>query len=52
MPQMMPMNWTLLYSLFILIFLLFNFMNYYSLYLINNNKSLKMMKIPNMTWKW
>nr|UPX88678.1 ATP synthase F0 subunit 8 [Loricera pilicornis] len=53
MPQMAPMNWLLLYFLFSMIFLLFNFMNYY-LFLIYNKKNLMKTKflIKNLTWKW
>nr|YP_009694374.1 ATP synthase F0 subunit 8 [Carabus granulatus]QEI26034.1 ATP synthase F0 subunit 8 [Carabus granulatus] len=54
MPQMAPMNWLFLYFMFTIIFLMFNFLNYY-LYLIKNtnNYTLKnnyMKKILN--WKW
>nr|YP_010414110.1 ATP synthase F0 subunit 8 [Omophron limbatum]URQ84652.1 ATP synthase F0 subunit 8 [Omophron limbatum] len=52
MPQMAPMNWMFLYLMFSLIFLLFNFMNYY-LFMIKNNKTNinKIMKFYN-NWKW
>nr|YP_010947054.1 ATP synthase F0 subunit 8 [Ergaula nepalensis]WGO57863.1 ATP synthase F0 subunit 8 [Ergaula nepalensis] len=52
MPQMMPMNWTTLYFMFILTLMLFSFMNYYLYSPINLNKTLKSMKINNMNWKW
>nr|WLG71237.1 ATP synthase F0 subunit 8 [Rhithrodytes pantaleonii] len=52
MPQMAPMNWLILYILFSMIFLIFNFMNYYS-FLISkktNKKNFYMKKMLN--WKW
>nr|YP_010472648.1 ATP synthase F0 subunit 8 [Galerita orientalis]UVH65771.1 ATP synthase subunit 8 [Galerita orientalis] len=53
MPQMAPMNWLSLYIMFTVIFIMFNFLNYY-LYLIKNNNNNKienfMTKILN--WKW
>nr|YP_010287458.1 ATP synthase F0 subunit 8 [Ophthalmitis albosignaria]UKT61789.1 ATP synthase F0 subunit 8 [Ophthalmitis albosignaria]UNP54265.1 ATP synthase F0 subunit 8 [Ophthalmitis albosignaria] len=56
MPQMMPINWILSFFLFILIFIIFNVMNYY----IMNNKNLKnnmnnnfkLKSMNNMVWKW
>nr|YP_010719272.1 ATP synthase F0 subunit 8 [Antheraea polyphemus]WDR47335.1 ATP synthase F0 subunit 8 [Antheraea polyphemus]WDR47348.1 ATP synthase F0 subunit 8 [Antheraea polyphemus] len=54
MPQMMPINWLFSFIFFIIIFLIFNIMNYYIfnfniLKTINkfNNK-----KIKNFSWKW
>nr|YP_010729879.1 ATP synthase F0 subunit 8 [Parnassius mnemosyne]WEF74750.1 ATP synthase F0 subunit 8 [Parnassius mnemosyne] len=54
MPQMMPINWLLSFFFFIMIFILFNIMNYY-IFNINNFKNLfyfnkKIFK--NMNWKW
>nr|YP_010287484.1 ATP synthase F0 subunit 8 [Cotta incongruaria]UKT61815.1 ATP synthase F0 subunit 8 [Cotta incongruaria] len=53
MPQMMPINWILSFFIFIMIFLIFNIMNYYifknkNFYIkkYNNNKMI------NMNWKW
>nr|YP_009489624.1 ATP synthase F0 subunit 8 [Mimoides lysithous]SPP23527.1 ATP synthase F0 subunit 8 [Mimoides lysithous] len=53
MPQMMPINWILSFIMFIMIFILFNIMNYYIFNLKNNknflfNKNLK----KNFNWKW
>nr|YP_009229016.1 ATP synthase F0 subunit 8 [Blaptica dubia]ALS20323.1 ATP synthase F0 subunit 8 [Blaptica dubia]AMW91030.1 ATP synthase F0 subunit 8 [Blaptica dubia]AVN67583.1 ATP synthase F0 subunit 8 [Blaptica dubia] len=51
MPQMMPMNWLTLYMLFILMFLLFSFINYFSL--INYPALLKkQLSIKPLDWKW
>nr|YP_010287523.1 ATP synthase F0 subunit 8 [Dusungwua basinigra]UKT61854.1 ATP synthase F0 subunit 8 [Dusungwua basinigra] len=53
MPQMMPINWLLSFFFFILIFILFNMMNYYIYNIkmktsINNNKIIN----KNFFWKW
>nr|ANJ70467.1 ATP synthase F0 subunit 8 [Hydroporus obscurus] len=52
MPQMAPMNWLILYLIFSLIFILFNFLNYY-LFLINSKKNFinKILK-NSFNWKW
>nr|YP_010166650.1 ATP synthase F0 subunit 8 [Leconectes striatellus]QRV62741.1 ATP synthase F0 subunit 8 [Leconectes striatellus] len=53
MPQMAPMNWMILYMLFSVIFITFNFLNYY-MFLINkqiknnNNK----INFKSINWKW
>nr|YP_010292405.1 ATP synthase F0 subunit 8 [Gonimbrasia cytherea]ULO26169.1 ATP synthase F0 subunit 8 [Gonimbrasia cytherea] len=54
MPQMMPINWMISFIFFIIIFLIFNIMNYYifkmniftNKKLINNNFKNKFL------WKW
>nr|YP_003204828.1 ATP synthase F0 subunit 8 [Macrogyrus oblongus]ACO92541.1 ATP synthase F0 subunit 8 [Macrogyrus oblongus] len=52
MPQMAPMNWLFLYFLFTMIFLMFNFMNYY-IFMINSKiHSIMKNKINKMNWKW
>nr|YP_006460285.1 ATP synthase F0 subunit 8 [Ochlodes venata]ADI75320.1 ATP synthase F0 subunit 8 [Ochlodes venata] len=38
MPQMMPINWILSFFMFILIFIMFNILNYYIFILKTNNK--------------
>nr|AIY62052.1 ATP synthase F0 subunit 8 [Syntermes spinosus] len=51
MPQMMPMEWTMLYITFLTTFLMFNIMNYF----IQSPKKSKEMKITTtnkMNWKW
>nr|WEA76606.1 ATP synthase F0 subunit 8 [Parnassius phoebus] len=52
MPQMMPINWLLSFFFFIMIFILFNIMNYY---IFNNFKKLfyfNKKNFKNMNWKW
>nr|AXS65473.1 ATP synthase F0 subunit 8 [Nitidulidae sp. KM-2017] len=51
MPQMAPLNWLALFIYFIIIFILFNVMNYFSfLYKIKSPKTTKN-KIM-FSWKW
>nr|QRW36387.1 ATP synthase F0 subunit 8 [Nebrioporus cooperi] len=52
MPQMAPMNWISLNIFFSLMFILFNFVNYYLF--LTNSKNKKIYKINNkmMSWKW
>nr|YP_009441711.1 ATP synthase F0 subunit 8 [Amphizoa insolens]AOY39243.1 ATP synthase F0 subunit 8 [Amphizoa insolens] len=52
MPQMAPMNWLILFFLFIMIFLLFNFLNYFKFMIKNNNNLNKKFSIKNLNWKW
>nr|YP_009740475.1 ATP synthase F0 subunit 8 [Lacanobia aliena]QID03214.1 ATP synthase F0 subunit 8 [Lacanobia aliena]WBK17719.1 ATP synthase F0 subunit 8 [Jankowskia athleta] len=54
MPQMMPINWILSFFLFIMIFIIFNIMNYYILNNINNSNKFfsKMKTMNNLNWKW
>nr|WIL96419.1 ATP synthase F0 subunit 8 [Pseudomiza obliquaria] len=54
MPQMMPINWILSFILFIMIFLIFNVMNYYIMNNQNFNKKIinKSNKLNNLNWKW
>nr|QRV62605.1 ATP synthase F0 subunit 8 [Nectoboreus dolerosus] len=52
MPQMAPMNWLMLYMFFSLIFIIFNFLNYYMF--ITNNQSNKPISLNKkmLYWKW
>nr|QVM79221.1 ATP synthase F0 subunit 8 [Dorcasomus pinheyi] len=51
MPQMAPLNWLSLFLFFILIFLMFNTMNYYMfMYKIKEKLPSKMKLLYN--WKW
>nr|YP_010507210.1 ATP synthase F0 subunit 8 [Amara ovata]UXF64361.1 ATP synthase F0 subunit 8 [Amara ovata] len=53
MPQMAPMNWLFLYIMFNIIFLMFNFFNYYMFLIKNTMKSNKNNNIfKNLNWKW
>nr|YP_010538736.1 ATP synthase F0 subunit 8 [Pteroptyx tener]QTC08244.1 ATP synthase F0 subunit 8 [Pteroptyx tener]QTC08257.1 ATP synthase F0 subunit 8 [Pteroptyx tener]QTC08270.1 ATP synthase F0 subunit 8 [Pteroptyx tener]QTC08283.1 ATP synthase F0 subunit 8 [Pteroptyx tener]UYE92347.1 ATP synthase F0 subunit 8 [Pteroptyx tener] len=51
MPQMAPLSWLNLFIFFIMIFMLFNVMNYFSLIYKNNNIK-KDTKKSIITWKW
>nr|YP_009045523.1 ATP synthase F0 subunit 8 [Neptis philyra]AHA03887.1 ATP synthase F0 subunit 8 [Neptis philyra] len=54
MPQMMPINWIFSLIFFIIIFIIFNIMNYFifnyktNIIKLNNNSKLK----TNFFWKW
>nr|AFU50260.1 ATP synthase F0 subunit 8 [Spilopyra sumptuosa] len=50
MPQMAPLNWLSLFFLFISIFMLFNYLNYYLLTYNKNYYYEK--KIFKNYWKW
>nr|YP_009253532.1 ATP synthase F0 subunit 8 [Pyrgus maculatus]AKJ83276.1 ATP synthase F0 subunit 8 [Pyrgus maculatus] len=54
MPQMMPINWIISFFMFILIFILFNIMNYYIYNINNNNKNYlySNKKKLSFNWKW
>nr|QHD26834.1 ATP synthase F0 subunit 8 [Idaea effusaria] len=53
MPQMMPINWLISFFFFIMLFIIFNIMNYYMLNLNYDNKKINMNKmIKNINWKW
>nr|AVN67847.1 ATP synthase F0 subunit 8 [Polyphaga aegyptiaca] len=51
MPQMMPLNWIIMYIMFIMSLMMFNFMNFYSL---NSTKpkNNNYMMIKQKNWKW
>nr|YP_010946339.1 ATP synthase F0 subunit 8 [Anaplectoidea varia]WGO57057.1 ATP synthase F0 subunit 8 [Anaplectoidea varia] len=52
MPQMMPLNWLMLYFFFYSILMLFNFMNYFSFTpLYNKNTPIKITN-KSLHWKW
>nr|YP_009940454.1 ATP synthase F0 subunit 8 [Luciola unmunsana]YP_010538697.1 ATP synthase F0 subunit 8 [Luciola parvula]QNZ92070.1 ATP synthase F0 subunit 8 [Luciola unmunsana]UYE92308.1 ATP synthase F0 subunit 8 [Luciola parvula] len=51
MPQMAPLNWLNLFIFFLMVYMLFNTMNYFSF--IYKEKELKQNKnIKLFTWKW
>nr|YP_009350523.1 ATP synthase F0 subunit 8 [Tumulitermes recalvus]AQP27273.1 ATP synthase F0 subunit 8 [Tumulitermes recalvus] len=52
MPQMMPMEWTLLYITFMLTFLMFNIMNYFSQSPSSQSKMKEPINIHKTNWKW
>nr|ANJ70363.1 ATP synthase F0 subunit 8 [Colymbetes fuscus] len=53
MPQMAPMSWLTLYIFFAVIFMMFNFMNYY-MFMINPSSQTtnKKMSKKSFNWKW
>nr|URH16661.1 ATP synthase F0 subunit 8 [Embiratermes neotenicus] len=52
MPQMMPMEWTMLYITFLATFLMFNIMNYFSQSPSTQSKTKKTININKTIWKW
>nr|YP_010976949.1 ATP synthase F0 subunit 8 [Thaumaglossa rufocapillata]WNZ33692.1 ATP synthase F0 subunit 8 [Thaumaglossa rufocapillata]WRK68079.1 ATP synthase F0 subunit 8 [Thaumaglossa rufocapillata] len=51
MPQMAPMNWTLLFFMFTLIIIIINTMNFFTTELTINQEFLKKSN-KKMNWKW
>nr|YP_009443415.1 ATP synthase F0 subunit 8 [Pteroptyx maipo]ATR80199.1 ATP synthase F0 subunit 8 [Pteroptyx maipo] len=51
MPQMAPLSWLNLFIFFIIVFLMFNIMNYFSL-IYKNNIIKKNNEKKNIMWKW
>nr|QBZ37565.1 ATP synthase F0 subunit 8 [Sinodendron rugosum] len=51
MPQMAPMNWLTLFFLFIITFILFNSLNYFSFTYKPKFMALKK-KVSKFNWKW
>nr|AQP26902.1 ATP synthase F0 subunit 8 [Homallotermes foraminifer] len=52
MPQMMPMEWTMLYITFLATFLMFNIMNYFIQSPSTQPKTKKTISINKTNWKW
>nr|YP_009351563.1 ATP synthase F0 subunit 8 [Furculitermes cubitalis]AQP29913.1 ATP synthase F0 subunit 8 [Furculitermes cubitalis] len=52
MPQMMPMEWTMLYIMFLTTFLMFNIMNYFTQPPQTQIEEKKIISINKMNWKW
>nr|YP_010729227.1 ATP synthase F0 subunit 8 [Luciola kagiana]WEB57923.1 ATP synthase F0 subunit 8 [Luciola kagiana] len=51
MPQMAPLSWLNLFMFFIMIFMMFNMMNYFSF--TYKSKELNKKKMTKLyTWKW
>nr|WGO58006.1 ATP synthase F0 subunit 8 [Rhabdoblatta densimaculata] len=51
MPQMMPLSWLTLYLFFILMLLVFSFINYYS-FIPSPTSEKKLLSTNSMNWKW
>nr|QXT44261.1 ATP synthase F0 subunit 8 [Apicotermes occultus] len=52
MPQMMPMEWTLLYITFLATFLMFNIMNYFIQSPSKQINPKKAVSTNKSNWKW
>nr|AYR05360.1 ATP synthase F0 subunit 8 [Coleoptera sp. ACP-2013] len=51
MPQMAPMNWLMLFFMFIIIFMIFNSLNYFC-FLYNPKMKKTIKKNLTLNWKW
>nr|YP_009294819.1 ATP synthase F0 subunit 8 [Parapoynx crisonalis]AMT85316.1 ATP synthase F0 subunit 8 [Parapoynx crisonalis] len=51
MPQMMPINWLISLFFFIILFILFNVMNYF-IFTNKNKIFIKKLEKYNLIWKW
>nr|AML25720.1 ATP synthase F0 subunit 8 [Staphylinidae sp. BMNH 1274234] len=51
MPQMAPMNWLLLFFMFIIVFIMFNILNYYC-FIYTPKTSMFKKKNSMISWKW
>nr|AXS66563.1 ATP synthase F0 subunit 8 [Tenebrionoidea sp. 9 KM-2017] len=52
MPQMAPLNWLTLMMYFIMIFIVFNTINYFSFSYSPQKKSSLKEKTKKIAWKW
>nr|QZK22172.1 ATP synthase F0 subunit 8 [Amitermes sp. QLD_277] len=52
MPQMMPMEWMMLYITFLATFLMFNIMNYFIQSPNKQTKTKKIISMHKINWKW
>nr|AQP29226.1 ATP synthase F0 subunit 8 [Microtermes sp. B TB-2017] len=52
MPQMMPMEWMMLYTLFLTTFLMFNIMNYFNQPPNKTTESKISIFTTKLNWKW
>nr|YP_009026949.1 ATP synthase F0 subunit 8 [Leptomantella albella]AHW52364.1 ATP synthase F0 subunit 8 [Leptomantella albella] len=52
MPQMMPLNWLMLSTIFSMLLIIFAIMNFYSLYHKPSTKNFYKKTSYPMNWKW
>nr|AIY61883.1 ATP synthase F0 subunit 8 [Acanthotermes acanthothorax] len=52
MPQMMPMEWTMLYITFLATFMMFNIMNYFNQPPSKQSTNKENITTNKMNWKW
>nr|YP_009484277.1 ATP synthase F0 subunit 8 [Paratoxodera polyacantha]AVQ55073.1 ATP synthase F0 subunit 8 [Paratoxodera polyacantha] len=52
MPQMMPLNWLMLFLLFTMLFLLVNMFTYYIIQIKSAFKSSQKTIFKTLNWKW
>nr|YP_009945203.1 ATP synthase F0 subunit 8 [Hierodula longa]QOE17719.1 ATP synthase F0 subunit 8 [Hierodula longa] len=52
MPQMMPLNWLMLFTFFSILLIMFNVMNFYSSFNQTSLSTSSKKMTTTMTWKW
>nr|UUF67557.1 ATP synthase F0 subunit 8 [Hierodula longa] len=52
MPQMMPLNWLMLFSFFSILLIMFNVMNFYSSFNQTPSSTSSKKMTTTLTWKW
>nr|AVY52171.1 ATP synthase F0 subunit 8 [Lepidoptera sp. 1 TS-2018] len=52
MPQMMPINWLMSFFFFIIIFVMFNMLNYYIFNIKMKTSFNNKINYKNFIWKW
>nr|YP_009945229.1 ATP synthase F0 subunit 8 [Pedetontus zhejiangensis]QOE17736.1 ATP synthase F0 subunit 8 [Pedetontus zhejiangensis] len=53
MPQMAPLNWLMLFTVFFIIYMLFLILNYFNKFPTKTHKyELKPFKFVKLNWKW
>nr|UBU96193.1 ATP synthase F0 subunit 8 [Meloe poggii] len=52
MPQMAPLNWLSLFTIFMMIFMLTNSLNFYTFLYLSKTPALEGETEIKLTWKW
>nr|YP_009328098.1 ATP synthase F0 subunit 8 [Trigonidium sjostedti]APD14957.1 ATP synthase F0 subunit 8 [Trigonidium sjostedti] len=52
MPQMSPMNWLLLFLMFIMMFLMQLILNYFIIQPVKKSSQIAFLKKKSLSWKW
>nr|ASY98396.1 ATP synthase F0 subunit 8 [Prohierodula picta]ASY98546.1 ATP synthase F0 subunit 8 [Prohierodula sp. JZ-2017] len=52
MPQMMPLNWFMLFSFFTILLIMFNMMNFYTSFHKISSHTYNKITTKTLFWKW
>nr|ASY98199.1 ATP synthase F0 subunit 8 [Toxodera hauseri] len=52
MPQMMPLNWLMLFAFFVMFLFLLNILNYYTVFNKSTSKISQKPGYKTLNWKW